>query len=67
MREELKTTSAVALVGGAVGAGLAVGIGLRIFATVGLAGLVAGAAIGVASGLRARKQLARSSRLHELS
>jgi hypothetical protein len=54
MDDKLKTAGVVALLGGAVGGGLALGMGLRFFATVALIGLGTGLAVGVGSAVRSK-------------
>ena len=52
MQDELKTAGVVGLVGAAVGAGVALGIGLRLFSAVAMVGLGAGVALGLLAGTR---------------
>jgi len=52
MQDELKTAGVVALVGAAVGAGVAVGLGLRFFTAVAMVGLGTGIALGVVAGTK---------------
>jgi hypothetical protein len=52
MDDKLKAAGVVALLGAAVGGGLALGLGLRVFATVAMVGLGTGVALGVAAGNR---------------
>ena len=52
MQDELKTAGVVALVGAAVGAGVAVGLGLRFFTAIAMVGLGTGIALGVVAGAR---------------
>jgi len=54
MQEELKTAGVIALVGAAVGAGVALGMGLRFFSAVAMVGLGTGVALGVVAGARPR-------------
>jgi hypothetical protein len=54
MEHELKTAGVVALVGAAVGAGVALGMGLRFFSAVAMLGLGTGVALGVLAGTRPR-------------
>jgi hypothetical protein len=50
MQDELKTAGVVALVGAAVGAGVALGLGLRFFSVIAMVGLGTGIALGVVAG-----------------
>lgn len=52
MQDELKTAGVVGLVGAAVGAGVALGIGLRLFSAVAMVGLGTGIALGLLAGTR---------------
>ena len=52
MQAELKTAGVVALIGAAAGAGLALGVGLRLFSAVALVGLGTGVALGVLAGAK---------------
>lgn len=52
MQAELKTAGVVALIGAAAGAGLALGVGLRLFSAVAMVGLGTGVALGVLAGAR---------------
>jgi len=52
MQAELKTAGVVALIGAAAGAGLALGIGLRLFSAVAMVGLGTGVALGVLAGAK---------------
>ena len=52
MGSELKTASVVGLVGAAAGAGLALGIGLRLFSVLAMVGLGTGVALGLMLGGR---------------
>jgi len=54
MQEELKVAGVVGLVGAAVGAGVALGIGLRLFSAVAMVGLGTGVALGLLAGTRPR-------------
>ena len=54
MQDELKTAGIVALVGAAVGGGVALGLGIRFFSVVAMVGLGAGVALGVVVGSRPR-------------
>jgi hypothetical protein len=68
MREELKTAGFVALVGAAIGGGLALGMGLRAFTAFAVVGLGAGLALGVSSGLKASAdRVVRDAPLSQLS
>ena len=55
MRHELKTAGVVGLVGAALGAGVALGIGLRLFSAVAMVGLGTGVALGLLAGTRAHE------------
>ncbi len=55
MQDELKTAGIVALVGAALGGGLALGLGIRFFSAAAMVGLGAGVAIGVVAGSRPRR------------
>ena len=57
MDDHLKQAGIWAGVGAAVGVGLAVGFGFRLLAMTALAGLGAGAALGIASGAKRRTTL----------
>ena len=52
MQAELKTAGVVALIGAAAGAGLALGVGLRLFSAVAMVGLGTGIALGVLAGTK---------------
>lgn len=52
MQDEVKTAGVVGLVGAALGAGVALGIGLRLFSAVAMVGLGTGIALGLAFGTR---------------
>ncbi len=52
MQDELKTAGIVGLVGAAVGAGVALGLGLRLFSGVAMVGLGTGVALGITLGAR---------------
>ncbi|MBS0332359.1 MAG: hypothetical protein JSS35_06295 [Proteobacteria bacterium] len=54
MQDELKTAGVVGLVGAALGAGVALGMGLRLFSTVAMVGLGTGVALGILAGTRPR-------------
>jgi hypothetical protein len=58
MQDELKTAGVVALVGAAVGAGFALGLGLRLFSAVAMVGLGTGIALGLVAGTRPKLLLA---------
>lgn len=47
MQDELKTAGVIGLVGAALGAGVALGLGLRFFSAVAMVGLGTGVALGV--------------------
>jgi hypothetical protein len=55
MQEELKAAGVVGLVGAAVGAGVALGMGLRLFTAVAMVGLGTGIALGLLAGTRPRQ------------
>lgn len=55
MQDELKTAGVVGLVGAAVGAGVALGMGLRLFSAVAMVGLGTGVALGLVAGTRPRR------------
>jgi hypothetical protein len=50
MQDELKTAGVIGLVGAALGAGVALGLGLRFFSGVAMVGLGAGIALGLLAG-----------------
>jgi hypothetical protein len=52
MQDELKTAGVIGLVGAAVGAGVALGLGLRLFSAVAMVGLGTGVALGLTLGAR---------------
>jgi hypothetical protein len=52
MQDELKTAGVIGLVGAAVGAGVALGLGLRLFSAVAMVGLGTGVALGLLAGTR---------------
>lgn len=52
MQDELKTAGVVGLVGAALGAGVALGLGLRLFSAVAMVGLGTGIALGLVSASR---------------
>ena len=52
MQDELKTAGVIALVGAALGAGAALGLGLRFFSAVAMVGLGTGVALGLLAGTR---------------
>jgi hypothetical protein len=52
MQDELKTAGVIALVGAALGAGVALGLGLRFFSAVAMVGLGTGVALGVVAGTK---------------
>ena len=54
MQDELKTAGVVGLVGAALGAGVALGLGLRLFSAVAMVGLGTGIALGIVAGSRPR-------------
>jgi len=55
MQDELKAAGVVGLVGAAVGAGVALGMGLRLFSAVAMVGLGTGVALGLLAGTRPRQ------------
>ncbi len=52
MQDELKTAGVIGLVGAAVGAGVALGLGLRLFSAAAMVGLGTGVALGLVAGSR---------------
>lgn len=52
MQDELKTAGVVGLAGAALGMGVALGLGLRLFSTAAMVGLGTGVAIGLLAGTR---------------
>lgn len=50
MQDELKTAGVVGLLGAAVGAGVALGLGLRMFSGIAMVGFGAGIALGLTLG-----------------
>ena len=60
MEDELKTAGVVGPVGAAVGAGVALGMGLRLFSGVAMVGLGTGVALGVAMKATAPQDAAAS-------
>jgi hypothetical protein len=52
MQDELKTAGVIGLVGAAIGAGMALGMGLKLFSGVAMVGLGAGVALGLLAGAR---------------
>jgi hypothetical protein len=61
MQDELKTAGVVALVGAAVGAGVALGLGIRFFSAVAMVGLGTGIALGVLAGAKPKTLSIESS------
>jgi hypothetical protein len=61
MQDELKTAGVIGLVGAAVGAGVALGLGLRLFSAVAMVGLGTGVALGLLAGARPERLTIRSS------
>jgi hypothetical protein len=61
MQDELKTAGVIALGGAAVGAGVALGRGLRLFSADAMVGLGTGVALGVVAGAKPRTLDIRSS------
>jgi hypothetical protein len=54
MQDELKVAGVIGLVGAALGAGVALGLGLRLFSAVAMVGLGTGVALGVVAGAKPR-------------
>jgi hypothetical protein len=52
MQDELKAAGVIGLVGAAIGGGLALGIGLRLFSAIAMVGLGTGVALGLLAGTR---------------
>jgi hypothetical protein len=52
MQDELKTAGVIGLVGAALGAGVALGLGLRFFSAAAMVGLGTGIALGVMVGTK---------------
>lgn len=52
MQDEIKTAGVIGLVGAALGAGVALGLGLRFFSAAAMVGLGTGIALGVLIGTR---------------
>ena len=52
MHDELKTAGVVGMIGAAIGAGVALGMGLRLFSGIAMIGLGTGVALGVTLGTR---------------
>ncbi len=61
MQDELKTAGVVALVGAALGAGVALGLGLRFYSAIAMVGLGTGVAMGLVAGARPRTVTMTSS------
>jgi hypothetical protein len=61
MQDELKTAGVIGLVGAAVGAGVALGLGLRLFSAVAMVGLGTGVALGLVAGARPKRLTVVSS------
>ena len=61
MHDELKTAGIVGLVGAAIGAGVALGMGLKLFSGVAMVGLGTGVAVGLTLGAK-RKTLVVEAR-----
>jgi hypothetical protein len=57
MQDELKTAGVIGLVGAALGAGVALGLGLRLFSAVAMVGLGTGIALGLVAGTRPQAAL----------
>jgi len=55
MHDELKAAGVVGLVGAAIGAGVALGMGLRLFSGVAMVGLGTGVALGIVAGRRPKR------------
>ena len=54
MQDQIKTAGVIGLVGAALGAGVALGLGLRLFSAVAMVGLGTGVALGLLAGTRPR-------------
>ena len=67
MQDELKTAGVVGLVGAAVGAGVALGMGLRLFSAVAMVGLGTGIALGLVAGHEAARAIAPRAALAALT
>ena len=63
MEDEIKAVGAVALASAALGAGLAIGFGLRVVTVGAMIGLGAGVALGIIAGSRPRSLGADERRL----
>ncbi|MDB5426674.1 MAG: hypothetical protein JWP28_2229 [Phenylobacterium sp.] len=61
MQDELKTAGVVGLVGAALGAGVALGLGLRLFSAVAMVGLGTGIALGIVAGAKPKALSAEAS------
>ncbi|HEX2817759.1 MAG TPA: hypothetical protein VHN39_15300 [Phenylobacterium sp.] len=61
MQAELKTAGVIGLVGAALGAGVALGLGLRFFSAVAMVGLGTGIALGLVAGSKPRTLIVESS------
>jgi len=61
MQDELKTAGVIGLVGAALGAGVALGLGLRFFSAVAMVGLGTGIALGLVAGTKPRDLIVESS------
>ena len=61
MQDEIKTAGVIGLVGAAVGAGIALGLGLRLFSGVAMVGLGTGVALGIIVGAKPRSLNMESS------
>jgi hypothetical protein len=55
MQDELKTAGVIGLVGAALGAGVALGLGLRLFSAVAMVGLGTGVALGLLAGTQPKR------------
>ena len=58
MQDELKAAGVVGLLGATLGAGVALGMGLRLFSAVAMAGLGTGVALGILAGTRPKPSAA---------
>jgi hypothetical protein len=61
MQDEIKTAGVIGLVGAALGAGVALGLGLRFFSAAAMVGLGTGIALGLVAGSRPRRVLVDAS------
>jgi hypothetical protein len=61
MQDEIKTAGVIGLVGAALGAGVALGLGLRFFSAAAMVGLGTGIALGLVAGSKPRPVLVDAS------